>query len=78
MEAELAAAADDNELKALRDRFAAEERAIEHQIDHDVHQFSCALEVEYNVRARPFEPARPCPPPFPSHAPAARVQFLSK
>ena len=45
VEAELAAAADDNELKALRDRFAAEERAIEHQIDHDVHQFSCALEV---------------------------------
>ena len=50
VEAELAAAADDNELKALRDRFAAEERAIEHQIDHEVHQFSCALEVEYNVR----------------------------
>lgn len=45
VEAELAAAADDNELKALRDRFAAEERAIEHNIDHQVHQFSCALEV---------------------------------
>lgn len=90
VEAELAAAADDNELKALRDRFAAEERAIEHQIDHDVHQFSCALEVEYNVRARPFEPARARVRPgepravpipialLPFHAPAARAQFLSK
>lgn len=59
VEAELAAAADDNELKALRDRFAAEERAIEHNIDHQVHQFSCALEVEYNVRDARSNPT-PC------------------
>ena len=45
VEAELAAAADDDELKALRDRFSAEERALEHQIDHQVHQFSAALDV---------------------------------
>ena len=45
VETELAAAADDKELEVLRDRFAAEERAIEHQIDHTVHQFSAALEV---------------------------------
>jgi len=45
VEAELAAAADDKELEVLRDRFAAEERAIEHSIDHTVHQFSAALEV---------------------------------
>ena len=37
VEAELAAAADDEELKELRDRFSAEERALEHQIDHQVH-----------------------------------------
>lgn len=60
VEAELAAAADDNELKALRDRFAAEERAIEHNIDHQVHQFSCALEVEYNDRNDDSNP-KPCP-----------------
>ena len=32
LEAELAAAADDDELTALRDRFSAEERALEHQV----------------------------------------------
>ena len=32
VEAELAAAADEDELKTLRDRFSAEERALEHQI----------------------------------------------
>ena len=52
VEAELAAAADDKELETLRDRFASEERAIEHQIDHTVHQFSAALEVEYNFLSK--------------------------
>jgi ribosome assembly protein YihI (activator of Der GTPase) len=37
VEAELAAAENDDELKALRDRFSAEERALEHSIDHQVH-----------------------------------------
>lgn len=32
VEAELAAAADDDELKTLRDRFSAEERSLEHSI----------------------------------------------
>ena len=36
VEAELAAAANDDELKALRDRFSAEERGLEHSIDHQV------------------------------------------
>ena len=52
VEAELAAAADDDELKALRDRFSAEERALEHQIDHQVHQFSAALDVRF-IRTMP-------------------------
>ena len=52
VEAELAAAADDDELKALRDRFSAEERALEHQIDHQVHQFSAALDIEYNFLSK--------------------------
>ena len=52
VEAELAAAVNDEELKVLRDRFSAEERAMEHTIDHTVHQFSAALDVEYNVSAR--------------------------
>ena len=38
--------------RPFRDRFAAEERAIEHNIDHQVHQFSCALEVEYNFLSK--------------------------
>ena len=54
VEAELAAAADDNELKALRDRFAAEERAIEHKIDHEVHNFSATVDVPYNVSRLPL------------------------
>lgn len=80
VEAELAAAADDNALKALRDRFAAEERAIEHQIDHEVHQFSCALEVEYNDRNYDSNP-KPCPDNAPwltRRRPPLRAQFLSK
>lgn len=52
METELSAAQDDAALKEMRDRFSAEERALEHSIDHTVHTFSAALDVEYNVRAR--------------------------
>tara|TARA_B110001452_G_C15157331_1_gene402611 strand:+ start:741 stop:1061 length:321 start_codon:yes stop_codon:yes gene_type:complete len=52
VEAELAAAADDDELKTLRDRFSAEERSLEHQIDHQVHSFSAALVVEYNFLSK--------------------------
>ena len=45
LEAELAAAADDDELSALRDRFSAEERALEHQVDHEVHTFSATIDL---------------------------------
>ena len=54
VETELSAAQDDAALKEMRDRFSAEERALEHSIDHTVHTFSAALDVEYNVCARPL------------------------
>jgi len=74
VEAELAAAAGDEDIKALRDKFAAEERAIEHQIDHQVHTFSTSLDVTYNVRAR-----RPHRPPRPRRAlPSARSSSPSR
>lgn len=59
LEAELAAAADDDELSALRDRFSAEERALEHQVDHEVHTFSATIDLAYNVSSAP--PLLPCP-----------------
>jgi len=52
VEAELAAAADDDELKTLRDRFSAEERSLEHSIDHEVHSFSAALTIDYNFLSK--------------------------
>ena len=48
LEAEMAAAADDGELKALRERFSREERELEHKIDHEVHTFSATLDMQYN------------------------------
>jgi len=36
----------------MRDRFSAEERALEHSIDHTVHSFSAALDVEYNFLSK--------------------------
>lgn len=48
VEAELAVAASDGDMQVLRDKFAAEERAIEHSIDHTVHNFSASLDVIYN------------------------------
>ena len=56
LEAELAAAADDDELSALRDRFSAEERALEHQVDHEVHTFSATIDIAYNVSSAPLLP----------------------
>jgi len=52
LEAELAAAADESELGALRDRFSAEERALEHAVDHEVHTFSATVDVAYNFLAK--------------------------
>ena len=48
VEAELAVAASDSDMQSLRDKFAAEERAIEHDIDHNVHSFSTSLDITYN------------------------------
>ena len=52
VETELSAAQDDAALKEMRDRFSAEERALEHSIDHTVHSFSAALDVEYNFLSK--------------------------
>ena len=52
VETELSAAQDDAALKQMRDRFSAEERALEHSIDHTVHSFSAALDVEYNFLSK--------------------------
>ena len=48
VEAELAAAADDDDLALLKTKFASEERAIEHTVDHTVHSFSAAIDIEFN------------------------------
>ena len=48
VETELAVAASEEDMADLREKFNAEERAIEHSIDHTVHNFSCSLDVEYN------------------------------
>lgn len=71
VQVELAHAADGDSLEELKDAFAAEERALEHSIDHDRHTFSCALDVSYNVRARAraLPRARPAPAPAPAHHP---------
>jgi hypothetical protein len=69
LEAELAAAASEDDLTALRDRFSAEERALEHEVDHEIHTFSATIDVAYNVRASPPEPA----PRALSHAPSVCV-----
>ena len=48
VEAEIAAAGEDDDLDALRVAFNGEERDVEHAIDHEVHTFSATLEVDYN------------------------------
>jgi len=52
VESELAVAADDAALSELRAKFAAEERNIEHKIDHEVHTFSASLDVTYNFLSK--------------------------
>jgi hypothetical protein len=47
VEAELGAAAGEN-LSELKAAFSQEERAIEHSIDHQVHNFSATVDVSYN------------------------------
>ena len=76
LEAELAAAAGQN-LAELKAAFSQEERAIEHNIDHEVHNFSATVDVSYNVRRLPFvelfpEPIRSLTPSrFPVTVPLA-------
>lgn len=60
VEAEVAAAKEDDDLDAMKVAFQGEERDLEHSIDHEVHTFSCVLDVEYNVRrCTRLEPALP-------------------
>ena len=40
--------ASDEAMNELRTRFAAKERAIEHDIDHSVHTFTAAYDMSYN------------------------------
>ena len=69
LEAELGATSDETELADLKAKFSAEERAIEHEIDHKMHSFSAVVDMSYNVRACPVPtrhpfattPTRPCP-----------------
>ena len=83
VEAELAAAQGEN-LDELKAAFQQEERAIEHQIDHEVHTFSASVDVSYNVRRLPPPPAlsahRCCPHTYPALTLFSRLalsQFLS-
>ena len=45
VEAEVAAAKEDDDLEAMKLAFQGEERDLEHSIDHEVHTFSCVLDV---------------------------------
>ena len=47
VETELGAAAGEN-LHELKAAFSQEERAIEHKIDHEVHNFSATVDLSYN------------------------------
>ena len=86
VEAEVAAAKEDDDLDAMKVAFQGEERDLEHSIDHEVHTFSCVLDVEYNVRrCTRLEPALPtlasrslslaCAVPLQVDARAAAVRF---
>jgi|SaaInlV_125m_DNA_1040241.scaffolds.fasta_scaffold08641_1 hypothetical protein len=44
-------AAGGENLSEMKATFSSEERAIEHQIDHEVHNFSATVDVAYNVRS---------------------------
>lgn len=48
LEAEVGACEDDDALQKLRAAFSEKERALEHKIDHEVHTFSCSIDVDYN------------------------------
>ena len=46
LEVELGAMSDASAIEALRADFNARERKLEHDVDHSVHSFSVALQIE--------------------------------
>ena len=52
VEAEIAAAASDADMHALKAKFAAEERMLEHDVDHKVHTFSTSIDIAYNFLSK--------------------------
>jgi hypothetical protein len=48
LESELSTASSEEDLLELRTRFSADERALEHDIDHQVHTFSACIDVDFN------------------------------
>lgn len=48
LEVELGAVSDPSAIEALRADFNSRERKLEHDVDHAVHSFSVALQIEYN------------------------------
>ena len=52
VEAEVAAAKEDDDLDAMKLAFQGEERDLEHSIDHEVHTFSCVLDIDYNFLSK--------------------------
>ena len=52
VEAEVAAAKEDDDLEAMKLAFQGEERDLEHSIDHEVHTFSCVLDIDYNFLSK--------------------------
>ena len=56
VEAEVAAAKEDDDLDAMKLAFQGEERDLEHSIDHEVHTFSCVLDVRVDPSNRVLTP----------------------
>ena len=52
VEAEVAAAKDGDDLEAMKVAFQGEERDLEPSIDHEVHNFSCTLDIDYNFLSK--------------------------
>ena len=76
VEAEVAAAKEDDDLDAMKLAFQGEERDLEHSIDHEVHTFSCVLDIDYNVRLS--HASNPLCAPLAHSSSPSLAQFLSK
>ena len=48
LDAELATAASDNDIKEIKDAFVAREKALEHELDHKQMDFGCELNYSFN------------------------------